>query len=224
MRQYRIAHRLLAAMVLALVVPLALAGCGAPPPAPATAMPVPPTETPVPTAEAPEQPAAPEAAPAWNADGVISEGEYTQSIKAAGVTFYWTTDGEFLYGALSGQTKGWLSVGFDPDRGMQGANYVYGYVKDGAATVLDMFGTKPSGPDSHPPDTNLGGTNDIVASGGLEADGSTTIEFQIPLDSGDAYDKPLAVGESYVVLLAWGPNDDLGYHGDRGQATITIRE
>lgn len=48
------------------------------------------------------------------------------------------------------------------------------------------------------------------------------IEFQIPLDSGDSYDKPLVVGKEYRILLAWGPNDDLGYHGGRGATAITL--
>jgi hypothetical protein len=158
----------------------------------------------------------------WEADGVIAPDEYIASVEAAGVTFHWRTDGEFLYGGMTASTAGWVAVGFDPDQRMQGANYVYGWVKDGQAEVMDMFGVRPVGPGSHPEDTEVGGQSHIVASGGQEANGATTIEFQIPLDSGDANDKALAVGQTYNVLLAFGAGDDLNYHTQRGATSITL--
>ena len=47
----------------------------------------------------------------------------------------------------------------------------------------------------------------------------TSISFTIPLDSGDALDKPLVPGVSYKVIVAYGPDgaDEFGtYHGSRG--------
>jgi hypothetical protein len=104
---------------------------------------------------------------------------------------------------------------------MQGANYIVGAVQGGQATIADMYGTQPTV--AHPVDEELGGTDDIVAYGGQETGGRTTIEFQIPLDSGDAYDKALVPGESYVVLLAMGSTDELlAYHATRGASEITL--
>lgn len=184
---------------------------------------MPPADTPVPS-KAPTTEASPptQEVMAWAADGVVGEGEYDGSVSEAGVTFYWRTDGESLFGALSAETTGWVSVAFDPENRMQGANYIFGYVKDGQATLFDMFGIRPSGPGSHPPDDTLGGSNDILAFGGRESDGTTVIEFQIPLNSGDGYDKPLTVGKEYKILLVWGANDDLGYHGGRGATMISL--
>ena len=221
-------------------------------PVPATNTPVPPTETPVP-AETPVPPTAttapptatsttdsaetaptatptpepptatPVPEPAWQPDGVIGEGEYAHQVEAAGVTFYWSNDAEYLYGALSAQTSGWVSVGFDPESRMQGANYILGYVQGGQTVIEDMYGTRPSGPGSHPADVELGGRNDILEYGGREEGGVTAIEFKIPLDSGDEYDKPLRPGMSYGIILAMGPSDDLqSYHSARGYAEITL--
>jgi hypothetical protein len=154
---------------------------------------------------------------------VIGEGEYAHQIEQAGVTFHWANDAEVLYGALSAQTGGWVSIAFDPEARMQGANYVFGYVQDGQTLIEDMYGTQPAGPSSHPPDEQLGGSNDILEYGGLEEAGVTVIEFSIPLDSGDEYDKPLQPGSSYKVLLAWGAGDDLeSYHGGRGAGEIVL--
>jgi hypothetical protein len=154
---------------------------------------------------------------------VIGEDEYAHQTEAAGVTFYWTHDAEFLYGALSAPTEGWVAVAFDPETRMQGANYVFGYVQNGRTLIEDMYGVQPAGPGSHPPDEDLGGSNDILEYGGLEEAGVTVIEFKIPLDSGDAYDKPLQPGSNYTILLAWGAGDDLQlYHGGRDYGEMEL--
>jgi len=158
----------------------------------------------------------------WQPDGVVTEGEYTNQVEIAGVTFAWKTDAEFLYGAMWAETTGWVSVGFNPDNRMQGADYIFGFVKDGEVFIADMYGTRPSGSDSHPPDTTLGGTDDIVAYGGSEKDGITLIEFKIPRESGDAYDKPLTPG-THVLLAAYGRADDFNSgHVRRGAGQITL--
>jgi len=158
----------------------------------------------------------------WSADGVVMEDEYADQVDIAGVTFAWTTDAEFLYGAMWAKTEGWVSVGFDPTNRMQAANYIFGFVQDGEVSIADMFGTKSAGPESHPPDTTLGGTDDIVVYGGSEQDGVTLIEFKIPLDSGDANDTPLTPG-THVLITAYGPTDDFGtIHTNRGGGEITI--
>ena len=177
-----------------------------------TPTPVPPTETPTPVPE-----------PAWAAEGVIGEGEYAHQVETAKVTLYWVNDGEYLYAAVVGQTSGWVACGFDPETKMQGANFVFGYVAGGQTTIEDMFGIRPIGPGSHPPDVQLGGKNDVLEFGGREEGGVTVIEFKMPLDSGDPYDKRLQPGSSYKVILAIGSKDDLqSYHSARDYAEISI--
>ena len=123
---------------------------------------------------------------------------------------------------MSAATEGWIAVGFDPEQRMQGANYVFGYVQDDQVFIEDMYGIRPAGAGSHPPDVELGGSNDIVAYAGSQQDGVTVIEFQIPLDSGDAYDKPLTPG-SHTLIAAVGSSDDfVSIHASRGATTIEI--
>ena len=167
---------------------------------------------------------APTAAPSQTTiDGTVNPDEYPGLVASVGMSLHFRVDGDDLVAALAAPTTGWVSVGFAPDDGMAGANYVFGYVAEGETVVYDMYGTKPGGPDSHPPDTDLGGTDDLLDVAGSEVDGITTIEFRIPLDSGDAYDKPLQPGQTYVVLLAMGAEDDMGsYHTARGETSITL--
>jgi len=203
----------------------AVASCApaAPPPTetpvPPTIVPAKPTSTPLPVAT---EPVAPQEV-IWDADGVIAEGEYEHGVEVAGVEFHWSNDDVHLYGGMAAETSGWVSVGFDPDQRMQGANYILGYVKGDDTVVADMYGTKPAGPGSHPPDEDLGGTADVVEFGGREEGGVTVIEFKIPLDSGDQYDKPLDRGATYNLIAATGRSDDLqSIHASRGMGQITL--
>ncbi len=102
----------------------------------------------------------------WLPDGVIEEGEYTHNMSLSKGEFqlYWRIENGILYIALKGETTGWVAIGFGPTNVMKDADIVLGWVENDSATVLDMYSTGPTGP--HPPDTKLGGTNDIQAYGG----------------------------------------------------------
>ena len=192
---------------------------------PVSPLPTPEVETvsPLDTPEAPQEAEAVTGmAGDWAADGVIADGEDTDQADFGDIRLWWHTDAEYLYIAMEGNTTGWVAVGINPDRGMQGANYLFGYVENGEARLWDAYGTAPTGP-NHPPDEELGGTDDIVAFAGTEENGVTRFEIQIPLDSEDAYDQALAPGQSYPIIVAIGGADDYNaYHMryDRGDLTL----
>lgn len=163
--------------------------------------------------------------PAWDADGVIGEGEYENSLEVGpGYTVHWNNDAEMLTMGLEAETEGWVAVGFEPTSRMNEADMVLGWVKDGQATVQDQFSIGPTGP--HPPDTDLGGTDDLLASGGAEQEGTTVIEFSRLLDTGDAYDTALSPGQTVTVIWALSSGDDPNPQHDagRGSAEITLGE
>ena len=125
-----------------------------------------------------------------------------QEITVEGFTLRWATvSGTELSVELTGPTTGWVAVGFDPTMMMQNANIIIGYVASGVPHIRDDFGV---GTTSHAADTTLGGTHDLTIDGGSEASGSTEIKFTIPLDSGDMYDRALASGGTYSIILARG--------------------
>ncbi len=200
---------------------LTLVACGAPETAPPTgteearSTPTPmeetePTEVTEPEAtdtEEPEESEEPEEEmPAWEADATIGEDEYTDSADFGQMKVWWRHDGEFLYLAMEGQTEGWIAIGIEPTNAMQDADFLLGFVDEGEAQIWDAYGTAPAGA-NHPPDEELGGTRDIEAFAGTEADGMTRFELQIPLDSGDEYDKALSPGENYNIIVAMGTGD-----------------
>jgi hypothetical protein len=136
------------------------------------------------------------AGPSGTPDGWM---EYTLE----GYTLQWLVEDSTgsLRVRMTAPTTGWVAVGFDPVSFMQDANLIIGFVEGGAPQVRDDFGT---GLTSHEADTTLGGTDDVELIGGSETSGETQIEFRIPLDSGDAFDRVLANGTTYMVILAHG--------------------
>lgn len=113
---------------------------------------------------------------------------------------------------LTAPTTGWVSVGFDPTSMMEEANLLVGYVEGGTAYIRDDYGT---GQFSHASDVSLGGTDDAEIISGSESSGETSLEFRIPLDSGDQYDKVLTQGTAYTLIFAYGEDgadDFASYH------------
>ena len=146
-----------------------------------------------------------------------------QEITVDDFTLRWATvSGDMLAVEVSATTTGWVAVGFDPTQAMQNANIIIGFVDGSSAYIRDDFGTHPT---SHQADTLLGGTHNLTIDGGTESGGVTEIQFTIPLNSGDSYDKPLVIGNTYPILLAKGENgmdDFTSYHAAYATASIEI--
>jgi hypothetical protein len=137
------------------------------------------------------------AGPSGNPDGWM---EYT----VEGFTFEWLIEDSTnsLRVRMSAPTTGWVAVGFDPTSFMMDSNLLIGFVEGGTPQVRDDYGT---GLTSHVADTTLPeGTADAELIAGSETSGQTLVEFRIPLDSGDAYDKVIADGTTHTVILARG--------------------
>jgi hypothetical protein len=202
--------RMVALLLFSLVLVFPLVGCGrATPPAP-TAPPVK-TETAAPTATE---------SVTWQADGVISSGEYPHQANVGTITVYWRNDAQYLYIAVKGEAAGWLAFAIAPSGNMNSANFLIGTVAGDKTQVDDQFGNSYH---SHTADVSLGGKNDVIASGGSFQNGITTWEAQIPLDSGDQYDVALKPGQTVSVIVASrsgsNPSSPHSYHAV-GQITL----
>jgi len=156
----------------------------------------------------------------WLADGIIKAREYHGSNVYGDYEIYWRSDEQYVYIGVRAKTNGWVSMAVQPGSRMKDADMVFGFVTDGEATVLDLFSTGDFGP--HPPDTELGGTDDILEFGGKEEGRLTTIEFKRSLDTGDDYDIPLSQGVNQIIW-AYGSGDKLTQkHTNRGYGEIKL--
>ncbi len=181
------------------------------------------TEAPQPSLEPAEPVAVPEQAETtmYAIDGVIGENEYPHDTEIAGVEVHWANDATHLRVGLVSPGTGYVAIGFDPERQMEGANFIIGYVEHGKGILRDDYGTEPT---AHMADIDRGGTDDILSSAGAEWADQTVLEFVIPLDSGDELDKPLVPGRRYPVLLAYHALRD-GFnifHSRRGAGTLQL--
>jgi hypothetical protein len=219
---------------IALVAILLFSGCAT------ETKPVTPTETPSNTAGTPKSTEVPNTTPTpeqkpidepksdpqtnlWKADGIITQNEYKNSKEFGNGRFavYWSNDEEYLYMALKGQTSGWVSIGFEPTMAMKDADMIFGWVSGGTPTVLDVYSTGAFGP--HPPDQQLGGTNDLLETGGGEANGFTIIELKRKLDAKDRYDKAFTKSQNINIIWGLGSSDSLDSpHTTRGSDSIKL--
>ena len=111
-------------------------------------------------------------------------------------------DDEIIF-TMAAPTTGWVSIGFNPSQRMRDAAFVIGYIdNNGDVQIREDYGT---GNTSHASDISLGGTEDVRVLSGTTEEGKTVITFALPLDSGDSYDVVFTPGETYTMLLAYGP-------------------
>ncbi|UCE36149.1 MAG: hypothetical protein JSW00_11420 [Thermoplasmata archaeon] len=161
-------------------------------------------------------------------DGIIESGEYEFSASFSGGEFviHWRVENDTIIMAMEGKTTGWVAIGIEPSDKMKDADMIFGWVSDsGVASVLDCFSTGTFGP--HPPDTELGGTSDILCYGGTESGGKTIIEFKRLLSTGDSKDKDIPSEGEITIIWATGPDDDFeSQHGgssdNRGYGKVDI--
>lgn len=137
------------------------------------------------------------------AQGVASE--YDHTVTAEKMTFSWSIQNENLAGKVTAKTESWVGVGFNPTDKMKDANFIVGYVKGKKIKITDDYGQTATG---HKSDKKFGGTDDVTLVSATEEKGITTLEFIIPLDSGDKMDKPLDINGDTILLLAYGKKRD----------------
>ena len=157
-------------------------------------------------------------------DAQITTNEYPFSYvdNASGITLYWHNDSKDLYIGLESQTEGWIAIGFDPERLMKDANIIFFALENGNLIARDDYGTSNF---SHSSDEELGGSFDITEYAGKKENSITTIEFTIPLDSGDEFDRVLEPADSYSVILAVNSkNTDFdSKHSKRSSGVIELK-
>jgi hypothetical protein len=157
-------------------------------------------------------------------DGEIDNEEYAFNSSLSTVfTFFWSFNETTITIGIEVETMGWIAIGIDPVNIMNEADMIFGWVEsNGTVGVLDTYSTGTFGP--HPPDVELGGTDDIITFDGSEAGGITVIEFARLLTTTDEFDKPISLTKPTKLIWAYDATDDYETkHDRRGSATIDFR-
>jgi hypothetical protein len=152
-------------------------------------------------------------------EGLIYANEYRNSLynPATGMSLFWQNDATNLYVGLVSPGTGWAGVGFSNRSGKPGTNIILGAVSDGTVTIEDHYGVTK---ELH----LLDRTSSLLAIGGSEMGGETTLEFVIPLASGDSQDVTLVPGQTVAVILAYQATQDsfTALHTTYSQLQITL--
>jgi hypothetical protein len=150
-------------------------------------------------------------------DGLVSAGEYRHTVTdpVTGMSVFWQNDATVLHVGLVSPGTGWVGIGFDPEVRMQGADILIAAVVDGVLTIQDQFGVAQT---FHSPDAQ----QSVIQAAGTETGGVTTVEFSLPLASGDPADKALLPGQTVVVILAMQQSDDSLTARHTARTTIRI--
>lgn len=158
-------------------------------------------------------------------DGIVSEREYEQHAIFGNGAFelYWSIFDGKIKMAMVGKTEGWIAIGFEPNGTKVGADMMFGWVEDdGEPKTLDCYA---QGFTSHPPDIDLGGTNDIISFNGTEKNGTTTIELSRLLSTGDNYDKDIPLHGSLSIIWSIGSSDNYTEkHMNKGSGTLNLSQ
>jgi hypothetical protein len=158
-------------------------------------------------------------------DGEIEDTEYEFTAEFGGGDYrlHWLVNGETIFMAIEGRTNGWVAIGIEPKDIMEDADMIFGWVTDSDdVIVLDCYSLGPRGP--HPPDTEQGGTDDILADVGSELSGWTIIEFKRLLETEDNdFDKKLREKGDIEIIWALGSTDDFELkHRQAGYGSIDL--
>ena len=155
------------------------------------------------------------------ADGVISDDEYSSYKNIDGFELYWANDTENIFIAMKAQTEGFVALGIQPGRKMKDADIILGFVDSISVSIYDMYSTGNFGP--HPPDVELGGTDDILDFDGSEQNGYTIIEFLRLLSTKDNYDNEILPGINKIIWASGNADDIDMSHSKRGYGEIEIK-
>lgn len=150
---------------------------------------------------------------------VAQSTDYQHSISAEKMTIDWSVNGDQLAMKLAAPTTSWVAVGFNPSNQMKDANIIIGYVKKGKVKISDEYGIAAT---QHKGDKKVGGAENVTVVGGSEENGVTTIEFSIPLNSGDEKDQTIDPNGDTTLIWAYGEGRDSFRVKHKKQGTMMV--
>lgn len=143
-----------------------------------------------------------------------------KTVEMEGMTLSWREMEDAFSFRAEAATGGWVAVGFGGGPAMKDASLIIGYADEDGAHYRDDHGTSPV---SHSPDTDLGGTDDIIEADAQESNGTTTFSFTLPMEPSDELDPVLTPGVTIRILAAWGNRDGFtGMHSEAHTAEIEL--
>ncbi|MEM1408085.1 MAG: DOMON domain-containing protein [Bacteroidota bacterium] len=134
---------------------------------------------------------------------------YAQDVTLGGMTMSYQIINDHIEITLKAPTLGWLGIGFNDQNSIVKSDLYLLRVKDRKAEGLDMYVIGAGNPKE---DHKIGGYFNLREIEGKETDGSTTLKFQLPVQSKDRYDFSHEIGADFWLILAYSQSDDWDHH------------
>ncbi|MBP2133394.1 hypothetical protein J2128_001348 [Methanomicrobium sp. W14] len=155
---------------------------------------------------------------------LLPDSEYVNEFESEDGSFSmkWSINEDIVYFKMTGDSKGWVAVGFNPTSVMKDADIYLGYMDGDLGSIHDMYSTGRFGP--HPDDTKQGGEFSVLNYTVSESGGKTTVEFSRYLDTKDTYDSVIEEGETVDFIWAIADRDDPDFKHSvaKGSGTIVL--
>ncbi len=125
------------------------------------------------------------------------------------MTVSWRFHEDRIHFEMSAPTTGWVTIGFNTHSGTKGAYLLMGNIVEGKPAVVEHYTLSPG---NYQPIESLGESPQVSDIAGVERANSSTLKFSLPVKSANQYQRELAKGLNYTMIIAYSQEDDFQHH------------
>ena len=146
--------------------------------------------------------------------------EDARRIALGDMEFGWRHEADRLYGDLSAPGTGWLAVGFNDARRLDGTRFVIAAVAE-APPRAEVHIALP--PDHRTVEALTGSPSGLGDLTGRFEDGRSILSFSLPHRTADRFSRDLSPGRTTHLMLAWSHAPDFDHHSAwRGHVDVVL--
>ncbi|WP_027420442.1 DOMON domain-containing protein [Crocinitomix catalasitica] len=132
----------------------------------------------------------------------------------------WSHADKLIHFTISAPADGWVAIGLNNKQGITGTYLLMGRVKNGVAEVVEHSTLSPGNYKSF---KKIGVSDNVLNISGTEDAAGTRIQFSLPVEIRNKYQKSLENGKQYYLTIAYSQSDDFQHHSImRTQEKITL--
>jgi hypothetical protein len=124
-----------------------------------------------------------------------------------GVIFDWRHSDDRLHGTLMAPTRGWIAVGFNMSRSLNGTRFVIAVTRQKPTAEMHVALIP-----EHPTIGSLGGQSGLADVFGRHNDTQSTVKFSLPHFNAAPFALELSPGTPVYLMLAWSHETDFAHH------------
>lgn len=146
--------------------------------------------------------------------------ENARRVALGEMAFTWRHEADRLHGDLSAPGTGWLAVGFNDARRLEGTRFVIAAVADTPPRAEVHIALPPDHRTVEELTGRPSGLGDLT---GRVEDGRSALSFSLPHRTADRFARDLSPGRPIHLMLAWSHAPDFDHHSAwRGHVDVVL--